>query len=129
MPATILCVDDESNGLAIRATLLRYAGYTVFTASSAVEALRIFVNQPIDIAINDFLLEGITGTQVAASMKEIHPDIPVIILSGLIEIPDGMEFADVFLSKLEPFPVLLATIAELLAQRETCSCIEVSCVA
>jgi CheY-like chemotaxis protein len=116
--ATILCLDDEAVGLYIRSMVLRTAGYTVFTASSAEEAFQILADHHIDLVINDYMLRGTTGTQVAASMKKIRPDIPVLILSGLIEIPEGMGFADSFLSKLEPPPVLLATIAELLAKPE-----------
>jgi CheY-like chemotaxis protein len=115
--ARILCLDDELVGLTIRATVLQYAGYKVFAASSAEEALQILTDQHIDIVISDHLLRGTTGTQVAASMKRIRPDIPVLILSGLTEPPEGMEYADCFLSKLEPPPVLLATVANLLAQR------------
>ena len=116
--ANILCLDDEPVGLAIRAAVLRFARYTVFAASSAEEALQILADQHIDIVINDYLLQGTTGTQVAASMKQIRPDIPILILSGVTELPEGMEFADCFLSKLEPPPVLLATVAKLLTQRE-----------
>jgi CheY-like chemotaxis protein len=116
--ATILCLDDEPVGLEIRATVLRYAGYIVFAASSAEEALRILADQHIDIVISDYLLKGTTGTQVAASMKEIRPDIPILILSGVTELPEGMESADCFLRKCEPPPVLLATVANLLAQRD-----------
>ena len=115
--ATILCLDDEPVGLAIRATVLRVAGYTVFTASSAEAALHILGDQHIDIVISDYLLQGTTGTQVAASMKHIRPHIPILILSGVTELPEGMEFADCFLTKGQPPPVLLATVANLLAQR------------
>lgn len=116
--AKILCLDDEPVGLEIRATVLRYAGYIVFAASSAEEALHILADEHIDIVINDYLLQGTTGTRVAASMKEIRPDIPILILSGLIDPPEGMESADCFLSKCEPPPVFLATVAGLLAQRD-----------
>jgi CheY-like chemotaxis protein len=116
--ARILCLDDDPVGLAVRVKVLQYAGYTVFTASSAEEALQILADQHIDIVISDYLLPGTTGTQVAASMKQIRPDVPVLILSGVTELPEGIEFADFFLSKLEPPPVLLATVAGLLAQRE-----------
>lgn len=115
--ARILCLDDDLVGLGLRATVLRITGYTVFTASSAEEALHILADQHIDLVISDYLLQGTTGTQVAASMKHIKPHIPILILSGLIELPEGMAFADFFLSKVEPPPVLLATVAELLAQR------------
>ena len=116
--ATILCLDDEPVGLEIRAMVLRITGYTVFTAASAEEAFQILANQHIDIVISDYLLQGTTGTQVAASMKQIRPSIPVLILSGLIDVPEGTESADCFLSKCEPPPVFLATVAELLAQRD-----------
>jgi CheY-like chemotaxis protein len=115
--ARILCLDDEPFGLDLRAAVLRIAGYTVFAASSAEEAFQILAGQHIDIVISDYLLQGTTGTQVAASMKEIKPNIPILILSGLVELPEGMEFADYFLSKVEPPPVLLATVADLLARR------------
>ncbi len=115
--STILCIDDEAVGLAIRAAVLRYAGFTVFAASSAEDALQILSEQDIDIVVSDYLLRGTTGTQVAASIKQIRPGIPVIILSGIVERPEGMEFADLFLSKLEQPPVLLAAIDELLARR------------
>lgn len=116
--ATILCLDDEPVGLAVRATVLRYAGYTVLAASSPEEALHILADQHVDIVISDYLLQDCTGTQVAAAMKQIRPQIPILILSGLVELPEGMEYADCFLSKVEPPPVLLNTVAELLAQGE-----------
>jgi CheY-like chemotaxis protein len=114
----ILCLDDEPVGLVIRAAVLQLAGYTVFAASTAEEAVQILADRHIDLVISDHLLRGTTGTQVAESMKRIRPDVPILILSGLIDPPEGMEYADCFLSKLEPPPVLLATIANLLAQRE-----------
>lgn len=117
--ATILCLDDESVGLAVRAAVLRFAAYNVFTASSAEEALRILVEHPIDIVVSDYLLNGTTGTQVAATMKQLKPEIPILILSGVTELSDGMEFIDCFLCKLEPPPVLLATIAKLLTERDS----------
>ena len=119
MKATILCIDDEAVGLAIRAQVLRSAGYTVFEALSGEEALHILADQRIEIVISDYLLGGCTGTQVAVSMKKMRPEIPVIILSGVIELPEDMESADLFLSKLEPPAVLLATVADLLARRNT----------
>ncbi len=115
--STILCLDDEAVALAIRAAVLRYAGYAVLEASSAEEALPLLADRHVDLVISDYLLPGTTGTQVAASMKQIRPHVPILILSGLIDVPEGMEFADRFLSKLEAPPVLLATVAELLAQR------------
>lgn len=112
--ARILCLDDERVGLAVRVAVLRHAGYTVLSATSAEEALQIFTDQPIDLVISDHLLRGTTGTQVALSMKRIRSRVPIVILSGLVSAPEGIEYADIFMSKLEPPSVLLATIASML---------------
>ena len=94
-------------------------GITCSRLPVAEEALQILADQHIDLVISDHMLQGTTGTQVAASMKRIRPDIPILILSGFTEAPEGMEFADFFLSKLEPPPVLLATVDNLLTQRRS----------
>ena len=120
--AAILCLDDEPVGVAIRAALLRHAGYDVFPATSAQVALQILAEQQIDVVVSDYLLEDTTGTQVAASMKQIKPDVPVVILSGLIEEPEGMELVELFLSKAEPPQVFLANISKLLADRKQAVC-------
>jgi CheY-like chemotaxis protein len=114
--ARVLCVDDEPIGLAVRKAVLEQAGYVVRTAISGDEALQIFGGERIDLVVSDHLLRGTTGTRVAIFLKLLHPDIPILILSGLTEMPEGMEFADGYLSKLEPPPVLLGTIAKLLTE-------------
>jgi FixJ family two-component response regulator len=59
------------------------------------------------LVISDHLLSSITGTQMAAEMKREKPSVPIIILSSVTEIPEGVEHADLFLSKLEtPVEVL-----------------------
>ena len=114
MGTTILCLDDEPQGLTIRKAVLEQAGYTVHTATFPDEALRLFGTERIELVISDHLLHGTTGTRVALLMKLMNPKIPILILSGLTETPEGIEFADSFLCKLEPPPVLLATVARLL---------------
>jgi CheY-like chemotaxis protein len=112
--ARVLCIDDEPSGLAVRRAVLEQSGYVVRTAASGDEALQILCAERIDVIISDHLLQGTTGTRVAIFMKLLHPDIPVLILSGLTESPEDMEFADAFLCKLERPPVLLSMIAKLL---------------
>ena len=49
-------------------------------------------------------------------MKELKPGVPILIISGAFEKPDGLEFTDGFLSKCEPPEILLDAIARLLAE-------------
>jgi hypothetical protein len=51
------------------------------------------------MVISDHLLQGKTGTELAAEMKRLKPGITIVIVSGLVEEPEGMEHADLFIGK------------------------------
>jgi CheY-like chemotaxis protein len=113
----ILCVDDESAALFLRRTVLERAGYRVFTALNAEEALQIFGSREISLVISDHLLPGVTGTEMARTMKLAQPRLPILLLSGVADAPAGTENTDKFLSKSEGPEKLLAVVAELLRYR------------
>jgi DNA-binding NtrC family response regulator len=115
--AVILLIDDEATPLSCRTLLLQSEGYSVLTASSAEEGLKAFRENHVDLVMSDHLLGSATGTEVAAEMKQIKPDVPVIIYSGVIEIPEGAECADLFLSKTEPVAMMLQQISDVLKHR------------
>ncbi len=110
----ILCIDDDLVAVYVRKLVLEQAGFHVSTASTAEEGLEIFKSTSVDLVLSDHFLQGKAGTEIAAAMKALNPDVPIVILSGAAEIPPGIEYADLFLSKLEPPPVLLSTINQLL---------------
>jgi CheY-like chemotaxis protein len=112
--AKILCLDDEPVGLFVRQTLLELSGYTVLSATTADDALRILAEEPVDLVVADYSLGNISGTAVAESMKHMKPNVPIMILSGWDEPPGGLGHADQFLCKTEPPSVLLDTIASML---------------
>src|SRR5712691_6795863 len=95
--SVILLIDDEATPLSCRTLLLQGEGYSVLTASSAEEALRVFRENHVDLVMSDHLLGDATGAEIAAQMKRLKPDVPVIIYSGVIEIPEDAECADLFL--------------------------------
>lgn len=99
--AVILCVDDEPNALILRKLVLQKAGYDVITAISAVQALDVLTTQKVDLVLSDQLMPGQTGTELTRQIKNKWPNIPVILLSGVNEIPPDAEVADLFLSKVE----------------------------
>lgn len=116
---TILCIDDDPNAVMIRRLVLASAGYEVATATDSVEALRLFAEQDIDLVISDHFLRGITGGEITAQMKAIKPAVPIVIISGFPERPDGTEHAEVYIEKGGPPQTMLDIIAELLSKKAT----------
>ena len=111
----ILIVDDEETALEIRRMLLENAGYSVLATSHWSAAVQAVQSKRVDLVISDHLLIGFTGAQLARKVKEINSQIPVILLSGVNEIPEDAEDADLFISKLEGPVVLLEKVAAVLA--------------
>jgi CheY-like chemotaxis protein len=97
----ILCVDDEPNSLILRKLVLERAGYKVLTASSAKQALEVVSSTPVDLVLSDQLMPGVSGTELARRVKAAHPHLPVILISGVNEIPPDASQADLFMSKVE----------------------------
>jgi DNA-binding response OmpR family regulator len=110
----ILCIDDEPVALETRRLVLVHAGYTVLTACDGPSGLGVFRDQHIDLVITDHLLPGQTGCQLAKEMKRVKPEVPVAMLSGLVDRPEDATATDAFLVKGIPIPEFLAAVAALL---------------
>lgn len=78
----ILSVDDEDRVLRMRQQALESAGYTVLNASDGEQALRLFDDGQIDIALLDRNMPGIDGVTVAREMKSRRPHVPIILVTG-----------------------------------------------
>jgi DNA-binding NtrC family response regulator len=115
--STILCVDDEVTPLILRKCVLQKAGFHVLTANSAKDALGILRTNNVDLVISDHLMPQMTGAQLAAEVKQMHPTMPFLLLSGVNDLPDGAELADEFLSKLEGPEKMISRVRLLLADR------------
>lgn len=113
----ILCVDDESIPLSLRKSVLQKAGYSVITASSGREALEIVLRQEVDLVLTDYLMPGISGTELTRELKKIKPQLPVVLYSGVNEIPDDAVSADLFISKVEGPARMCEKLQAILTQR------------
>ena len=107
----ILCVDDETNPLVLRKLVLEKAGYEVVTARSGKEALQVTGSRTVDLVLSDHLMPGMTGAELAQHLKAKNPKLPVILISGVNDIPAGANVADAFLSKVEGPDALSKQIA------------------
>jgi CheY-like chemotaxis protein len=65
-------------------SILKIKGYTVVTAASGEEALRVLEEREaaIDLALLDIMMPGLNGIQLAAQIRSAHPRIPVILMTG-----------------------------------------------
>jgi CheY-like chemotaxis protein len=113
----ILCIDDAEVALRVRKLLLTSAGYAVLTAPSGEEGLNLFKQNAVDLVIADHFLSDKNGSEIAAEMKNIKAEVPILIVSAAAEPPAGLEFADGFLSKGDGPDALLERIASLLRKR------------
>ena len=114
----ILCVDGEQVALWVRALILSIAGYRVLTATTGEDALRVFRLNPVDLVIIDLWQLKSTGTELVGQMKQIHPKVPVILLSALADLPSGLEQADLLLTKCITPPEFLEVISGIVSKSD-----------
>ena len=112
--AVILCVDDEQNPLTLRKLVLQKAGYEVLTANSGKEALELAASRHVDLVLSDHLMPGMHGIELAEQLKAEHPKLPVILLSGVNDLPAGSTIANAFISKIEGPDALCKEVAAVL---------------
>jgi CheY-like chemotaxis protein len=98
---TILCVDDEDIPRMLRKLILQKQGYKVLTAASGKEALTLLDDGGINLVLSDQMMPGMTGTELTKVIKAGQPAMPVILFSGVNEIPQDAIYADRFVSKVE----------------------------
>ena len=82
MQKKLLIVDDEKAILKSLERLFRKSSYSVLTANSATEALRIIESEPLAVLLSDFSMPDMTGATLLANAKQIRPEMTRIILSG-----------------------------------------------
>jgi len=81
---TVLLVDDEDMILDVGQELLKNLGYNVLIASGGKEALESYEKnkEEIDIVILDMIMPQMSGGKAYDKLKQINPDIKVLISSG-----------------------------------------------
>ena len=112
----ILCIDDEDLGLEIRKMVLEREGFSVLTAKDGVSGLSLFdTEQQIDAVVVDYAMPGMDGGQVAAILRKRKPDIPILMLSAYVAIPEEvMRVVSVSATKGDGAFTLVEKLKELL---------------
>ena len=116
---TLLCVDDNQSSLKICKIILEDSGYKVLTASSGREGLEVFASNAIDAVILDYQMPEMNGELVAAEMKRTNPEIPILMLSGWVSLPESaLQVVDEFVTKGDPVEFMLVAIQQLLSRHK-----------
>lgn len=83
---TILLVDDEALVRRIGRTLLSKLGYEILEAADGLEALAICRErgESISLVLLDLTMPNLSGKETFAGLREMRPDLPVLICSGYL---------------------------------------------
>ena len=81
-PIRLLLVDDEVGYLDVLCKRLARRDFDVTSARSGPEAIRIVRDRDFDVAVVDLKMEGMDGIEVLRILKQMLPDLQVIMLTG-----------------------------------------------
>ncbi|MEW6305959.1 MAG: response regulator [Verrucomicrobiota bacterium] len=83
MKARILIVDDEIAICDYLCTYLNAQGFQTMAAQTPEQGLQLIDAQPVDLVVLDIALGEADGLEVLETIKFAHPDLPVIMLTGM----------------------------------------------
>jgi DNA-binding NtrC family response regulator len=120
MAETLLYVDDNLQRLEVMNARLRLLGYKVFTATNGTDALKLFTENYVDLAVVDYYMPGMSGDLVTLEMKTLRPTVPVIIFSGAFTLAEMViAYVDGFVSTSDDPDALVKKISEILKPRRS----------
>ena len=84
---TVFYVDDNPKSSRLLTSILETCGFQVIAAHDPIEAVGLCRRTAFDLALLDYDMPGMTGSQLAQEMKFIVPDAPVVLISGYATLP------------------------------------------
>ena len=115
---TILIVDDEAKLLEVLVIALENMGYASITAGSVEEALEALQKHEIHLILSDLRLPGLSGRDLLKKVKELAPELPVVIMTAYAALKDAVaiirEGAFDYIVKPFDLDALEATVASAL---------------
>jgi CheY-like chemotaxis protein len=83
--ASILVIDDDPDVREYVVASLEEQGFDVQEASEGPAGLRLFSGQTFDLVVLDFIMPGMSGAEVASSIRVQRPEQPILFVSGYSE--------------------------------------------
>ncbi len=93
---TILVIDDEEAIRLMLSKTLKYVGYDVLNAATGKEGIGLYKKEQKNISaiILDVVLPEMDGVQIYKALKEINPNIPILVSSGFASNKQTVELRD-----------------------------------
>ena len=111
MAATLLCIHRDPAQLRV----LHENGYQLLTAINGHDGLRLFKSRPVDAIVLEYNLGLLDGAVVASEIKQVQPEIPIVMLAEHAELREGaLQSVDVLVSTSDPPHFLWAAVHFLL---------------
>ena len=117
----ILIVDDDENICRSLRLIFKKKGYEVETAGTGREAIEKAQEKSFNLALVDIRLPDTAGTELLAPLKELHPDMAVILVTGYASLETAVqalnEGALAYITKPLNMDEVLATVREALEKQ------------
>ena len=105
----ILVIDDETDVRQVIAMLLRCWGHDVVQAPDGVAGIKMFKPGEFDLVTTDDVMPGMGGEEVVKRLKEIQPDIPVLMITAF---PSDLTVREHHADALIPKPFTIDQLKE-----------------
>ncbi len=104
---TLLCIHRDPTQL----SLLTEHGYELATATTAPDGLRLFMSRLVDAVVIEHHPGLMEGAAIANKIKQVQPEIPIIMLADNAELPtSALKSVDALVVKSDGPHFLLATV-------------------
>jgi CheY-like chemotaxis protein len=108
---TLLCIHRDP----ARLRVLQENGYELLTAANGHEGLQLFRSRPVDAIVLEYNLGLLDGSVIASEIKQIRPNVPIVMVAEHAELPAGaLQSVDVLVSTSDPPHFLWAAVHFLL---------------
>jgi len=118
----ILVIDDDESVRTTAAAILEVEGYEVDTAENGKEAIEKSNTDLYRVALIDFRLPDMDGTELLTALRETTPKMAKIMVTGYPTVQNAIEcvnkHADAYFVKPVDYEKLLNTIRELIQKQE-----------
>jgi len=91
MKGTILVVDDDADSATMLRDLLRKRGYAATAVTSGSQCLEQLRTQATDLVVTDVQMPEMSGIALCATLREHHPDVVPIVVTGKSDIETAIE--------------------------------------
>ena len=119
MSEKVLLVDDEKEFLEIMSERMTARGMEVTTVESAGQALTILGKKTFDAIVMDFQMPGMDGMEALKAIKNLKPELQIILLTGYATVEKTVEAMKVGATDFLEKPADLEALSEKIKNAKT----------